>query len=300
MCVLAFAVQTPATNGGEAARRVSIETRALDDSVTVGQRLHITYAAKYPDTLTLLPPEEFDTGNCRLISVNWRDRSKSGYTTKQAEMVVLPMTLDNAHVPPAKFLFLSPAGDTLVAFSDEVNVPVRQLTGADSQPKPLKPQWQAPRSYLRLLLVGGAVLLAAAAVWFWLRRRRKTPVIEAPTPRLPADYVALKALAEIEGMNLPEGGKFKSYYTLVIDVVRHYIEQRFDVQTMDRTTDEILYDLSRRNLDVAGLEPLLHEADLVKFAKYKPDVGTANGAMRTSRDLVVQTTPRPVAAVGGE
>ena len=108
--------------------------------------------------------------------------------------------------------------------------------------------------------------------------------------------MALKALAEIEGLNLLESGEFKRYYTLVIDTLRLYLERRFGIQAMDRTSDEILYDLRGRRLQVDGLNLLLGEADLVKFAKHTPDPVSGRKAMQTSRDIVVHTTPRPVAA----
>ncbi|MCK4775839.1 MAG: hypothetical protein KAT30_13670, partial [Candidatus Krumholzibacteria bacterium] len=170
---------------------------------------------------------------------------------------------------------------------------------AGSEPQPLKPQWEAPASYLVHFLVGGLALLAVIALWLWLRWRKRRPVVEPPKPMLPADYVALKTLGEIESMNLLEDGRHKKYYTLVIDVVRQYLERRYGVQTMDRTTDEILYDLDGRRARVDDLESLLREADLVKFAKYKPEVFVGKRAIQTARQIVVQTTPRPMAAAGG-
>jgi hypothetical protein len=132
-----------------------------------------------------------------------------------------------------------------------------------------------------------------------LRHRKRRPVVEAPKPELPPDYVALKALAEIESMHLLEDGQLKRYYTLVVDVVRHYLERRYGVDTMDRTTDEILYELTERRLQVGDLEPLLREADLVKFAKFKPEILVGKRALQRAREIVVQTTPRPVAAAAG-
>jgi LPXTG-motif cell wall-anchored protein len=286
----------------EAARAIRIETRVSADSVTVGQRLHVNYTAAYPDSLTLLPPEQFDAGNCRLVLSEWRDArkdAKEGGTIREANVVVLPMDLQSASIPPAPFFFLEPDGDTLVAFAEEVNVPIRQVTDAQSRPKPLKPQWKAPRSYFYYLLAGGLLLLAAIALWLW-KRRKKTPVVEVPRPELPADYVALKALTEIDGMNLLEKGQYKRFYTLVVDTLRHYMERRFGIQAMDRTTDEILVGLQERRLQVNDLERLLREADLVKFAKYLPEITVGKRALDTARDIVVRTTPRPVAAAGGE
>ncbi|MDH3215480.1 MAG: hypothetical protein OEN01_04205 [Candidatus Krumholzibacteria bacterium] len=274
---------------------ITIEMTVAADSVTVGERLHLRYRATYPDSLTLLPPGQFDTGSCRLVSSKWQEDSRDGRTVKQADLVVLPLDLETALVPPAPFFFLLPDGDTLVAFSDEVSVPIRQMTHNGGEPKPLKPQWQAPASYRYYFLAGAILLLAAIAFWLW-KRRKKPVVSETPRPELPADFVALKALGEIEGMSLLEAGKYKKYYTLVVDTLRHYLERRYGIQAMDRTTEEILLELGGRRVQIDGLEPLLQEADLVKFAKFKPDVARGKSAMQTAKDVVVRTTPRPVVA----
>lgn len=293
-CALAVA---PPSWGADGAR---VETGFDADSVTVGQRVTVSYAASYPESLTLVPPEQFDPGNCRLLSATWNDRSSQGYHIKQVDLVLLPMDLEGVHVPPAAFRFLRPAGDTLVVFSDAVEIPVRLQTAADSPPHPLKPQWEAPKSYLPYLVIGGIAVLVALLVWLWWRRRKAKPVAEPSRPQLPADYVALKALGEIEAMRLLESGRHKKYYTLVVDVLRHYIEQRYGVQAMDRTTDEIVFDLQRSRIEIDALEPLLRDADLVKFAKYKPGAEKGSAALESARDIVVQTTPRPVVATGGE
>jgi len=109
---------------------------------------------------------------------------------------------------------------------------------------------------------------------------------------LPPDFVALTELERIEGMGLPARGEFKQFYTLVTDAVRRYLEARFGVEALDRTTHELLGDLARRGLEVDGLAALLDEADLVKFAKYRPDEACAEGAMSLARDVVIGSRRR--------
>jgi hypothetical protein len=62
---------------------------------------------------------------------------------------------------------------------------------------------------------------------------------------------------------------------------------------MDRTTHELLDDLARGQHSAAP-EPLAGQADLVKFAKLKPEAPAALRALETARTLVVDTTPRAV------
>ena len=280
---------------------IEIDTRVGADSVTVGERLRVVHSVSYPDSVTLLPLEAFDTGTCRLVSVAWKDEKKEGRTTKTADLEVLTTDLERAHMPKAAFGFRAPVGDTLVVYSDEVDVPVRHLTAAKSEPKPLKPQWEAPRSYTFVYWIAAALALATIAFWLFRRWRRRV-VVKAPEPELPADFVALQRLDEIERMNLLEKGEIKTHYTLVIDTLRKYMEKRYEILAMDQTTDEILWDLRRAGAETADIEPVLREADLVKFAKHRPDASAAGRLIDTVRGIVVQTAPRPLAAaeaVGG-
>jgi hypothetical protein len=271
---------------------VRVDTRVPSDSVTVGERLNILYRAFYPDSLVMLPMETFDTGSCRLVSLSWRNDKAEGKRVKEARLTVMTVDLDEARVPEAPFLFLTPRGDTLVAYGEEVLVPVRELAGAQDVSKPLKPQWRAPRSFFYFYVAAAALALVALAVFLW--RRRKKPAAEAaPEPAVPADIVAMEALARIERMKLLETGEYKRYYTLVVDAVRHYLERRFGVQAMDRTTHEILTDLDIIRVRIGELEPLLQEADLVKFAKFQPDAAAGRQAMDRAREIVLQTALAP-------
>lgn len=275
---------------------IDLKTEAPADSVTVGQRMHVRYTASYPESLLLLPPGEFDTGASRVLSLEWSEQHGDSGTVKIADLTVLPLDLESAGVPPLPFHFLTPEGDTTTVFSDAVDVPIRHLAkDGETEPRPLKPQWVAPPNYAKYFLIGAAVLLAALAGFLMWKFRRRREAIVPPEPALPPDFVALQALQEIERMNLVDERRFKEHYTLVVDVLRRYLEQRYGVLAMDRTSDEVLLELRARRVVIESLEALLREADLVKFAKFKPGEQAARGALQAAREIIVQTAPRPVA-----
>jgi hypothetical protein len=196
--------------------------------------------------------------------------------------------------------FVTPSGDTLIAFAEEVEIPVRGMAAGADGPKPLKEQWVAPADYTKWLLGGLALLVAAAALVWWLRRRARKTEEAPPEPKLPADYIALTELTQIEKMNLLDSGRFKQYYTLITDVVRRYLEARYTIDAMDRTTSELLSELeSRRRRRVEKLEDLLNEADLVKFARLVPGIEAGHNAISMAREIVVKTKPSPVAPGAG-
>jgi hypothetical protein len=276
----------------EAAGIVHVATEGPADSVTVGQRFPVVYTLSAPDSLTPVVPENIEAGNCRVVSLSWRETRAEGMVERTASALMVPVALDSVAVPPVAFDFVAPDGDTLRAWSEGFEVPIRRIALVSEDIRPLKSQWEVPPDYVRWALIAlGAMALAALIVW-WARRRRARVVAVAPEIRLPPDVTALAGLEKIESMGLVERGEFKSYYTMVADVLRRYLGARFDVESMDRTTYELLDELERGHHHVDGLASFLSDADLVKFAKFRPDAPSAQRLIESARAIVVATTPR--------
>ncbi len=125
------------------------------------------------------------------------------------------------------------------------------------------PQWVTP-VWLLPALAAGATLLALGAYGIWrLQRRRRTP-------RTPLPFeVALQRLEGIRALMLPQSAR--EFSIAVSDIVRSYIEQRFDLTATHRTTEEFLRDLlefphAALVRHRALLSEFLHQCDLAKFA----------------------------------
>ena len=63
----------------------------------------------------------------------------------------------------------------------------------------------------------------------------------------------------------------KAYYTDVTNVLRKYISQRYNINALEMTSQEILESI-KDACDVSELKVVFNTADLVKFAKYSTDV----------------------------
>jgi hypothetical protein len=287
MAACAFAATTDDVDG-----LVSVETSVVVDSVTIGERFAVRYDFTYPDTLRMVPVGEVEIEKSRVLSLVWSEETDRGMTSRRADMTIITLDLEGARIPEVPFDFVSPSGDTIRALASGWYVPVRLVAADSAGLKPLKDQWNAPPNVLIPALAAVAAIALAALIW-WLWGRRRASVTEAPpVPVLPADYVALTELTRIEKLGLLERGEFKSYYTLVVDAVRNYLNGRFGVDAMDRTTEEVLDDVRDRGVQVEPLEPLLREADLVKFAKHVPTRDNGTAAMHSAREVVTKTAPR--------
>ncbi len=302
LIVIAAALAAFAPRAGATARSadgvVNVSTETKADSVTVGQRFDVVYRLTFPDSLKALTPEKLPSGSCRLVSASWKDAQPGA---RVGRATFMPVSLDSVVVPSFPIDFVAPDGDTLRAWTDRVDLPLKLIAADSKDLKPLKQQWQAPRNWLAWIAAGlGALALIAAAVWWFRRRRRRGEPVAAPEVRLPPDFVALTELERIEAMGLVERGEYKAFYTRVVDVIRRYIEERFGVEAMDRTTGELLDDLARHGKRIDGLGALMNEADLVKFAKFTPAPASATAAIASARSIVIATTPKPEPAPAPE
>ena len=140
----------------------------------------------------------------------------------------------------------------------------------------------------------GTAALVYLAYRYWKRRKRKkAPDVYVPPPKAP-HVLAYEELAALKEKKLWQQGLLKQYYSEVTEVLRRYIERRFEVMALEETTDEIIAGLRSKNLDngiMAQTERILRRADLVKFAKYVPGIPEHEEMMVVVYDVVDKTKP---------
>jgi len=120
-------------------------------------------------------------------------------------------------------------------------------------------------------VVGTLVLIALIiGIIYYLKKRPKA--IEKAKPALPYYAIALNKLEALRDKKLYHE-EVKLYYIELTDVLREYIEKRYQVTAHEQTTDEIFASLKHKDINAETrnkLKQLLVLADLVKFAKEKP------------------------------
>ena len=125
---------------------------------------------------------------------------------------------------------------------------------------------------LGIILIGAIIFLILYSI---KRKKKNKPFFALPVkPKEPPHIIALRELDRIKNEKIWQKEKTKQYYSEVTDVLRNYIEDRFEIPAMEQTTDEILNSFRyRRDLvnekSLMNLSQILSLADLVKFAKYK-------------------------------
>ena len=135
------------------------------------------------------------------------------------------------------------------------------------------------------------------------RYARKVRDIFRPAPPLPPHIAAIQALETLHNQKLWQSGRHKQYYSGLTDILRTYLAGRYGFGAMEMTSDEILAAVRRYDLPqkcVMDLQAILRDADLVKFAKARPEGTTNEDNYLNAYYFVEETKPAEIAEEGTE
>lgn len=103
---------------------------------------------------------------------------------------------------------------------------------------------------------------------------KNLPAKKKPEVVKSAHEIAYEKLNELKRMKLNTPEDLKLFYIILSEIMREYLEGRFSIQAIERTTEEITSDLKDISLNLKSRKMILSvltESDLVKFAKFIPD-----------------------------
>ena len=136
------------------------------------------------------------------------------------------------------------------------------------------------------------------------RFSNKSKEVIIPENIEPAHVIAFRELEKLMEEKLWQTGETKKYYTRLTEILRMYLENRFDVFSMELTTSETLDALLRtgfaKNDAFNKLKRVLTGADLVKFAKFKPEPSDNESNFKYAWDFVLETKKEETDAKTGE
>ncbi len=199
-------------------------------------------------------------------------------------------------IPPFSIAYWKREDEKDTLATKEIKIHVKSIRSEDAKDiQDIKDPIAVKPSFTKYIVAGAAgfILFAGliAALIVLVRRRRRLKAEGPPPPRkvVPPHIIAVRELDGIEALDLPSQGRIKEYYIAVSEVIRKYIYGRYGVVTMERTTDEIMSDLLNRNVNREHSDPiggLLRDADMVKFAKYRPGREMCADDMKRARTII--------------
>ena len=147
-------------------------------------------------------------------------------------------------------------------------------------------------------IIGLIVLIVALAIGYLLYRKYKNkpaPVVARPRPKEPAHIWANKELKKLEQEKLWQSDQVKQYHSRLTDILRSYLEFRFNYYALEATTEEIMKEVYTYDVGMdagARLREILTLADFVKFAKMNPAPDQNTRSIQDAYAFIEMTKPK--------
>lgn len=244
--------------------------------------LHATYDTSYAVIFPQLPAQIALDSLLILEALDtiYSDSTRHGKIVKH-HMIYHLSAYDsgNYFIPPLPVLFVhkknlpvdSLLTDTLFFRVETVEVDTSQAI------RPIKEPLDLPFIFAEIkntiLLTALGLLLLAIVIYYFLTRKKKETVRVAPAPKRPSHEIALEKLNALKEQKLWQKGEVKAYHSALSEIMREYLENRFQISALEATTDEIIAKIKIFAIPAEqkqALQQLLELADLVKFAKVIP------------------------------
>ena len=280
---------------------VAVSARVSPDPSRIGDVLSYEVTAVYPAGLTINLPIGVELAGVEIVGVEESPAVPTGDGFRKVFTFALQrFEIGDASVPLFELTAVTPDGEVstiqvpaskFVVDSLTINEPSPERRGEE---RPLSPDF--PNEAMAWIIYGLLVgVLLAALLWWLFRRffaRGPTPVL---VPVIPPDQIAIEALdsLEVRRVAMLERGDSATYYLDLTDITKAYIEGRFEIAAMDRTTDELRELLVKGDANLGPLSAtdvlaFLERSDLIKFARVSPSSDEAREDLESVRDLVAK------------
>ncbi|MBN2312115.1 MAG: hypothetical protein JXR94_24265 [Candidatus Hydrogenedentes bacterium] len=304
---IALAVAAAATPAGEAGLPFDVATSIDPPVIPFHRQARFNIAVEGPEGMAVEFPEMANKfGGLAIYGAPLHSEVRLGSgRVRIAETYVLdPTFVGDYAIAPVKVRVKTPGGpdEAVSVVVPSPTVRVRELTPEETEEaerfEPNAGPIDPPRS-----LVGDWRLVAAAtgttgltAAWLFLFLRRRRAVEHTP-PLVPPWEAAYRALRELDRRNWPATGRFEPYYVELSAILRHYIEDRFNVHAPERTTPEFLAEAAGARVfsdeQQKLLATFLRHCDRVKFARYKPSLDQMEQSFADVLRFIDETAPAP-------
>ena len=284
------------------AQDVTVKASLDSTYLLIGGQMNVTLEVTQPAGAQVQFPTFTDTLT-RSIEILNATPLDTSLTDDQRSRIILRLTItsfDSGYhvIPPFQFFVKNQNSGTDTLLTNSLGLEVMLVPVDTAQAiKPIKGPADMPFTLKDAMpwVLGGLLAVAiAAGLYFYFKKRKKTEeAVVRPVPKEAFHVIAFRELDKLKEEHLWQSGELKAYHSRLTDIVREYIEHRFQIHTLERTSDEVLASFKNTGLDKEvpfdSLRQMLHQADLVKFAKGEPQPEDNVRSLEQAYDFVKQT-----------
>ncbi len=304
LCLAISSTQALSLQAQQPVATLSVEP----DTCTIGDDIFYTISVLKKSSIRLQYPSPSDTASFWPFEIRQMQTLPAETQEKMTlEKIRYKLTIFDTgmhYLPPIRLVYTdqeTQQQDSLTLESRSVYVR-SVLDTARKDIVDIKPVRSVPIPLWVYFAGGGLLVLLAVGIYLlvkYLRTRTKLvePVSVAPT--LTPFEIANEKLKLLENYTLQSQSDFKAYYTALSNTVREFLEHHYGFPAMEQLTSEIdtVMQARRPKEEAERIRVLLEEADLVKFAKFQPEVLHAREMLRLAFQIIEVGKPREIDTV---
>ncbi|MBL7158300.1 MAG: hypothetical protein ISS91_02205 [Candidatus Omnitrophica bacterium] len=295
--LLCFLVLFPGISRSESRTEITAEARVDQESFRIGDS--IRYSVKVvanPDLEIEYPAIGKEIGDFEIKDAGRSDKEAKGKRYIETWYILRTFKTGARTIPLVTIKYKTP-GETGLRSIDTNPVTVNVESVYEKSPdksdiRDIKGIFYVTRRLVIPLGLIIALIVIALLVGGIYLKKRLTSLMIPEVIKLPHE-IAFKRLEELKNKGLVEKGLVKEFYFELSDILRRYIEDRFNLRAPEMTTEEFLIFLkSSKSLSVDHkylLREFLSHCDLVKFAKYGPSPKEIEKSLLSAESFVDQT-----------
>lgn len=268
-----------------------VEVHAVLDSnkIRIGEQvrldIYLKYDASVNKNISIQWPqfndtlkEKVDVIGITKIDTTIPNKAEPNIIQQHAQLLITSYDSGYYAIPP--FEFIINKDTTSPSLTEALLLEVYSVPTDTSfaKVKDIKAPFDEPfdwKWYLSYVYIGLAVIVGILILIYVLKKikDREPEEVAPPKPKIPAHITALASLEKIKEEAIWKDNKTKEYYSQITDTIRLYIEERFKIQALELTSDEIIHVFKSQVIDAdskSKLFQILTLSDFVKFAKQIP------------------------------
>jgi hypothetical protein len=270
-----------------AQNNITAKARTDKTKVLLGEQIKLTLEAAFPanEVFNFFAVDTFP--NFEIIEAKKIDTiSSDGAIILKQEIIIT--SFDSGHwVIPAFVLNEKLQTDTIpvdVGYTANFD-PKQKYHDIKEIVDPAPPKKKKPWWFWYAVAAGS--VLTILLIWLLTRKKKMHALVKAPVIDLDAYSDALKKLEALK----KENPSAKIFHTQLTDIFRVYVQKRKGLQSMQKTTDDLIVQLKSLNMDKERYNELaqaLRLTDFVKFAKYEPAAADNENIFTVIKNAIVQ------------
>ncbi|OGF44243.1 MAG: hypothetical protein A2452_05550 [Candidatus Firestonebacteria bacterium RIFOXYC2_FULL_39_67] len=203
-----------------------------------------------------------------------------GKTVTEYRLVLTTFTTGNYEIPEISVKYTDKDSLEKEVKSNKIILvvePVKSNPNDKDDIRDVKKPLTIPHSFWFWLFTVILPLIAIAAFFLvkYLKSGNVSKIMEKAEPARPPHETAYERLSKLKELKLVEEGKIREHYYILSEIIRGYLEARYELPVVERTTSEAYKEMldsgKIKRKEVTIVKDFLEECDLVKFAKVIPE-----------------------------